>query len=656
MGKNRHKTDRIEDKVLTQYPELMGDALRLGKIGIWQLNLETNASVMSEQVYRIHEVEVGTHFGIENGIQYYREDFRDLITQAVERAIETGEPYSVEAILVTGKGNEKWIRTEGQATFKDGKSVMLSGVIQDIHDQKLKEISAREQDVCIRGIFNGSKNFMGLMEPDGTMIEINTSGLELWNKTSRDIKGQKIYDLPWWSENEKANLKLKGSIEEATGGAHIQYDVELFPNRKPVFIDFSISPILDSEGKVKYLLAEGADISDRVEMQNTLQENLHQLRSFISHAPQEAVMLDTELRFLGVSKKWSEIYGLVEEDIIGKSYEEVLELIHKAPYLLPYYERALKGKRVENERVFILEPNGAKKWKEITVSPWHDIHGKPGGVIRYSNDITDQIEYQTRLDNLNQELEQQVEERTAQMRSLNKEMEQFVYIASHDLQEPLRTINSYSEILQEESGLSENQLFMLKRVSTAAIRMKSLVKDLLDYSRVGRIAEAETLDLRNLIEGITQDFGQVIKETEATIVIPELPELFAIQSDIRQLFQNLISNALKYRSDTAPPHIEIGFQIESGVFSLSDNGIGIEEKYEERIFQIFQRLHHREQYSGTGIGLAMCKKVVGRYNGKIWMRSTVGIGSTFYFTLPTALNPNLLPDGTDTQAKPNPTH
>ncbi len=165
--------------------------------------------------------------------------------------------------------------------------------------------------------------------------------------------------------------------------------------------------------------------------------------------------------------------------------------------------------------------------------------------------------------------------------------------------------------------------------------MQTLVKDLLDYSRTGREVEQKDLNLNQLIDTVLADLDQIITETGAEIEVGKLPSIHAAESDARQLFQNLIGNALKYQSPDSVPRVSVKSQNEGGqrVFSVIDNGIGIKSNHQERIFQIFQRLHNSEEFAGTGIGLAMCKKIVDKYGGKIWVDSVVGEGSTFSFIL-----------------------
>ena len=220
----------------------------------------------------------------------------------------------------------------------------------------------------------------------------------------------------------------------------------------------------------------------------------------------------------------------------------------------------------------------------------------------------------------------------------NQELQQFAYIASHDLQSPLKTIANYLSLLESKHGdqLDADARRLIGVSTAAAERMRNLINDLLDFSRVGSNVALRQVDLRELVDEILEEQQAEIQSTGAVVDLGALPTIMGHRTDLKQLFQNLISNALKYRRPNVAPRISIQVTDEGHHyrFAIRDNGIGIDRQYFERVFQIFQRLHGRNQYSGTGIGLATCKKVIDIYGGQIWIESTVGQGTTFYFTIP----------------------
>lgn len=230
-----------------------------------------------------------------------------------------------------------------------------------------------------------------------------------------------------------------------------------------------------------------------------------------------------------------------------------------------------------------------------------------------------------------------LEDKVEQLSRANQELKQFTYIASHDLQEPLRTIRSFIELLMQHhaNGLSDNARTMMQFVEDASARMQTLVKDLLDYGRIGTKSETKLLDMNLLVAAVLEDLSSAIQDSGATVTLGKLPALQGFETELRLLFQNLLSNALKFsRPEVAPViHVSASRQGSGWQFQVCDNGIGIEPQYRDKIFGVFKRLHTKQEYPGTGIGLAHCQKVVALHQGKIWVESAEPCGSCFVFTL-----------------------
>ncbi len=228
----------------------------------------------------------------------------------------------------------------------------------------------------------------------------------------------------------------------------------------------------------------------------------------------------------------------------------------------------------------------------------------------------------------------------------NRELEQFAYVASHDLQEPLRTTSGFVDLLQKQykGKLDDKADKYLNFIADASYRMRVLIKDLLEFSRIGNKAEFTIVDCNIILNNLLSDIAAAIQDSNASIKFEQMPILMGYPTEIKLLFQNLIVNAIKFRKKNIAPIISISAEKKESFweFAVSDNGIGIEKEHNERIFDIFQRLHTRTEYEGSGIGLSHCKKIVELHNGKIWVSSTPGLGSTFYFTIPITFEPKLL--------------
>ena len=256
------------------------------------------------------------------------------------------------------------------------------------------------------------------------------------------------------------------------------------------------------------------------------------------------------------------------------------------------------------------------------------------------------IEDQTReLYAKNVELEKIIEARTKELVSknltlqqMNEELMEISYVASHDLQEPLKTISGFVDLFRNQfmNKIDTSADLYIKYITEATSRLQNLIKDLLDFSRIGKEQSLGEIDCNKLVSSLLADMRSAIQESQAVVQVSELPVVVGSDTELRLLFQNLISNAIKFRKKNINPEISIrcsNLENTYRKFEITDNGIGIDPKFKEKIFVLFQRLHNRNEYQGTGIGLAHCKKIVERHGGSIWVESTPGIGSTFYFTI-----------------------
>jgi len=325
------------------------------------------------------------------------------------------------------------------------------------------------------------------------------------------------------------------------------------------------------------------------------------------------------------------MYGWSKLDAIGRNVRTLLRTEYSTPFEQIEAELSRTG-RWEGELIQI-----ARNGRRIVVnSRWalqQDEHGKPYAILEIGTDIS-------RRKHAELELKRRAEE----LARSNDDLQQFAYVASHDLQEPLRMVSTFLEILDEEykPQLDDTARQYIDYAVDGARRMRQLISDLLDYSRIGSgDRNAVPTNFESLLNDVRSNLAVTIQETAALITNDPLPVLTVVPSQILILFQNLVGNAIKFRSPSRRPIIHISARRGGAVwhFSVSDNGIGIKPEHRDNLFVIFRRLHHREEYPGTGIGLAVCKKIVERMDGRIWVESEVGEGSTFHFTVPAETNP-----------------
>ena len=337
------------------------------------------------------------------------------------------------------------------------------------------------------------------------------------------------------------------------------------------------------------------------------------------------------LRFVEVNEAAVQLYGYTPEEFMQLTLQDIRPAEDRSQLLMDI-EMVRQNRDAHFTSVWRhVRKNGEMMDVQITAHPVK-LEGRRARLVAVI-DITDRKRYEARLRKLNADLEK----RASELAASNAELERFAYIASHDLQEPLRMISSFLQLLQKKykGQLDSKADQYIHFAVDGAERMKSLILDLLEYSRVGTGKESFTkVDTAVVMQEVADIFRDRIIALHARIAIDPLPVIWGDKLQLMQLLQNLVGNALKYHS-ARPPEIHIGSKEEPAhwLFSVQDNGIGIDPQFFEKIFIIFQRLHNKNDYSGTGIGLAICKKIVERHGGKIWVESAPDKGSTFYFTI-----------------------
>jgi PAS domain S-box-containing protein len=498
-------------------------------------------------------------------------------------------------------------------------------------ENKLKESEER-----FRNLFQNNISVMLLIEPDtGHIIDANQSAEGFYGWSHLQLISMKIQDINTLDQGTMAELGKAKLLKQT----HFEFqhrkangsicDVEVFSSK------------IDIQRKA-YLHSIIHDITERKMAEEALQKSERQLTSIYDTVGDTiyhiSVEPDGNYRFVSVNNAFCKVTGLIAEMIIGKSVENVISE-PSLSMVLGKYRQAIDENSIVRWEETSDYPTG-RLTGDVCVAPVFDNHGRCTHLVGSVHDITEHKKAEKEIKELNQTLEEKVAERTSQLVAVNKELESFSYSISHDLRAPLRAILGFSQILSNRhcSSLDEEGQQYMTYIVEASTRMEQLINDLLNYSRLGRKSiNIHKVQLSLIIDNVYSDFKQKLKDIGAKFIVDkELPQISGDETLLRQIFTNLIDNAIKYRQVEVPLEIKIDFahKNQSSILTVSDNGIGISEEYFEKIFNIFQRLHNDDQYSGTGIGLATVKKAVGLLNGTVGIKSVVGKGSTFFLKFP----------------------
>jgi len=360
-------------------------------------------------------------------------------------------------------------------------------------------------------------------------------------------------------------------------------------------------------------------------------ELAHLERAFalvLESAPDAILVSDPEGRIVLANRMAERTFGYSREELLGSPIELLVPERYReahATHRRLFWDAPRARYMGEGRELFARRKDGTEFPVEISLTPMHE--GSLALTATAVRDITRRKQVQQSLEHHARELERS-----------NAELEQFAYVASHDLQEPLRMVASYAQLLERRYGerLDEDAKEFIHYMVDGATRLQALINDLLAYSRVGsRGKPFAPTDLTAVVRRALDNLHGAIDDSGAVVQFERLPHVSGDASQLVQVFQNLIANAIKFRGD-APPRVEIGCREtpQEWVLSVRDHGIGIDPRYAERVFLLFQRLHTQREYPGTGIGLAICRKIIERHGGRIWVEPGDGGGANFLFTLP----------------------
>jgi len=509
-------------------------------------------------------------------------------------------------------------------------------ILDDITEKKEAEEALRKSEELFHTVFNQQFQFMIILSATGHVLDINSLPLDIMGVEREDFIGKLYWESPAWNNllNSRATIQQQVMQAASMKTPLLTEDVFQTQSGELHYTISAYSAIRNEEGQLRFILVQATDITDRKLAEDKLratQSELSEITNRFKISTQAAQVGIWDWDIQTGTLLWDDtmlaLYGLEGADF-SDSIEAWESRIHPDDmgYVSQALTQAIEGKK-EYDTAFRLV------WKDQSIhhiralgTVQRDETGRAIRMIGTNWDITKE-----------KEAEQQ-KIRARQLEIKNKDLEQFAYVASHDLQEPLRTVTGFAKLLERNYAkeLDKNANEYLQFISEAALRMSELIKGLLAYSRIGINRELGWVDGKTLLQHSLRDLQAQIEKSGAIIKVGKLPQLKGYPIELRVLFQNLISNAIKFRRKEVVPKIKIAAKEEKNawVFSVKDNGIGIEAEHQEKIFAIFQRLHGRREYEGTGIGLAHCQKIVDLHGGKIWLESKFNKGSCFYFTIP----------------------
>ncbi len=392
---------RIAEDSLRESEERYDLAIAGINAGIWDwVDVTKDKEWWSPRFYELlgyKNGEIESSLNIFSGLLH--PDDRERTYKLVESHFKDNTPFNIEYRLKTKSGEFKWFLGNGLVKRdKDGKPLRMVGSITDINDKKKAEELLKESELRFRAIFDQTFQLIGLLKPDGTLIETNKTALDFGGFTAEDVRGKKFWDTPWWSPSEDSVTNLKNAIKLAASGEFVRYETEIISgDGKVIIIDFSIKPIRDENGDIVLLIPEGRDVTEKRNIEDALRISEEQMRLFIKHTPAAVAMFDNEVKYLAASSRWYRDYNIEGKEIIGKSHYEIFPEIDNMTEWKEIHRRCLNGESITNEKDIFPRLDGRIDWIRWDIHPWMTNDGKVGGIIMFTEVITERIENELRI-------------------------------------------------------------------------------------------------------------------------------------------------------------------------------------------------------------------------------------------------------------------
>ncbi|MCX6281458.1 MAG: PAS domain S-box protein [Bacteroidetes bacterium] len=557
-----------------------------------------------------------------------------------EQVIKRGESVlNKESFSIDKSGESSWeLISKIPIRNEEGTINGMVGIAHDITERKKNEKILENERMMLRTLINTIPDLIWLKDPDGVYLICNPEFERLYGAKESEILGKTDYDFV---PKELADFFRKNDDEAVKNGKPTNNleTLTYADDGHMGFFETIKTPMFDSAGKLIGVLGVARDITEIQQSRDTLAEKEKQLSSIYDTVGNVIFLIeiteDKSYKFSSVNQAFINVTGIPAEAVIGKNINDVIPEPSLA-LVLGNYRQAIATKSIIRWEETTNYPTGPLTGI-VSVAPVFDTDGKCTHLVGSVNDITDRKKAEEEIFTLNQTLEKRVAERTAELETANKDLEAFAYSISHDLRAPLRHVDGYSRLLRKSVlNPTAEEIRFFDKISESSVKMSKMIDALLNFSRLGRKPVTKTkVDLDVMVKEIAGRY-QSLTGTQATeFKIGSLPCIEGDPSLLQIVFENLISNAVKFTSKTSQAIIEIGVSRHDGsrkTIFIKDNGAGFDMAYTNKLFNVFQRLHTSEEFEGTGIGLANVKQIIHKHGGTISAEGQVDHGATFYIT------------------------
>jgi PAS domain S-box-containing protein len=515
----------------------------------------------------------------------------------------------------------------------------------ELGTRKSIEEALRTSEEQYRRMVETTNEGVWTIDVQGYTTFVNPRMAQMLGYSAIEMQGRSLFDFI--ANEDQPQMEQRWQRWQRDLGAD-EFDVRLLcKDGRALWALAEATPVLDAQGTFSGGLGMFTDITTRKRTEEELQASEERFRLLVETVQDYAIfLLDPSGRIISWNRGAERIKGYRAEEILGQHFSCFYPLEDQAQGKPARQLQVATTEGRSEDEGWRVRKEGTRFWANAVITALRDETGALRGFAKVTRDMTTRKQADEEIRRLNAELEQRVAQRTAQLQRSTEDLQQFARIAAHDLQEPLRQIMNYVQLLsyRYQGKLDANADEFIDYAIAGAKRLQQLILDLLAYTEIETRPQIfTTVDGEVLLAGALGDLRGSIAQRGATVTHDPLPLIWGDPAQLQIMFRNLLSNGIKFHNTQLPHvHVSATLQGQEWLFSVRDNGIGIAPQDQERIFMVFQRLHHREPYPKPGVGLAVCKRIIERHGGKIWVESILGRGATFFFTLPApqALSPS----------------
>jgi len=636
-------TERMKaQEEVIKHLAILQNAEQLAQMGTWEYELNSGKFSWSHGMYTLFGLAINMPVQPQIYLDSAAEEDQLVANRIVDNLTKTHQAF--EEVLKIKRGDQhRLLKIKGSViTNSNGSVQKIIGVDLDITDTQKAEQQLKESQHWLEQTAKASPDSITIYDLEKKQPIYLNNCLAEWIGITNEELMEMGYEGRLKLIHSDDRQKLLSNNEQTTGLKDREIttmEYRIVYNDKTIWLRNRSKPFQrNASGNVTHILSILQNVTEEIELREQLKLRTQFAETILDSSVDRITVFDHNYKFVGWNKRCEQLHGKTKEEVLGKTIFEMFPGVENYPEFMNAQEQSIKGEFVH---VPVVKDGYTGDYLELFYIPLKNAAGETYAVVNVMHDVSDYVLSTEALNLLNKRLES----KNAELEQKNEEITSFAFVASHDMKEPLRKIHTLSDwLMQKEMGeLSETGKKLVEKINSSVLRMETLIDDILVLTKIhSDTHKADDVELNNTIKKVLDDMKEEISQTQTSISAKKLPVIKGNSNQLFYLFKNLISNAIKFQKPGSIPQVTISSEISTGTvfgindsdeeyikISFTDNGFGFDQRYTKKIFQVFQRLHSKYEFEGTGIGLAICKKIMENHGGIITVQSEPGQGSVF---------------------------